>query len=172
MIKGDTTLRNNINANAWIYGPGLPTNCPVIKSVELEKAGKAANDFLASNSTKSIDTLNWTTHHWMYFLRSMKGKLDVTKMETLDNAYGFSNSGNSEIQSEWYIAAVANKYTKAYPNLEQFLLSVGRRKFVKPLFTELAKTSEGLTLAKKIYEKARPGYHAVTVQTVDGILKW
>jgi leukotriene-A4 hydrolase len=172
LIKGDASLRNKINANAWIYGPGLPANCPTIRSVELERAGNAASDFLTSYSTKSIDTLNWTTHHWMYFLRSMKGKLDVSKMEILDKSFAFTNSGNSEIQCEWYLAAIATGYTKAFPNMEHFLLSVGRRKFVKPLFTELAKTSAGLALANKIYEKARPGYHAVTVQTVDGILGW
>jgi hypothetical protein len=171
LIKGDDKLREKINANAWIYGPGLPANCPVVTSTELGRAGKDAVQFLENNNPKSIDTSAWTTHHWLYFLRSMKGKLDVPKMTLLDNEFGFTNSGNSEIQCEWYLNSIATNYKIAYPNMEKFLMNVGRRKFVKPIYSELSKTPEGLALGRKIYEKARPGYHAVTVQTIDGILK-
>ena len=56
--------------------------------------------------------------------------------------------------------------------MEQFLLSVGRRKFLKPLYAALAKTEPGLARARKIYAKARPRYHAVSTKTIDGVLKW
>jgi len=170
LIKGDVTLRNKINAKAWIYGPGLPDNCPVITSIELSRAGQAADEFMKTSDANQLDTSKWTTHHWVYFLRSMRGETDLKKMETLDTAFGFTNSGNSEIQCEWYLHAIASGYTKAFPNMEQFLINVGRRKFLKPIYSELAKTPEGLETAKKIYEKARPGYHAVSSQTIDGIL--
>jgi hypothetical protein len=38
-------------------------------------------------------------------------------------------------------------------------MTVGRRKFVVPLYKELIKTPEGKTWAKAIYEKARGNYH-------------
>jgi hypothetical protein len=170
LIKGDAVLRDQINANAWVYGPGLPGNCPVIKSSELEKAGKAASDFKNGKPARELATEGWTTHHWMYFLRNLNDSLDNKKMEELDAAFNFTGSGNSEIQCEWYQHAIASKYTKAYPAMEKFLLHVGRRKFLKPIYTELAKTPEGLVLGKEIYQKARPGYHAVSYQTIDGIL--
>jgi len=170
LIKGDETLRNKINANAWIYGPGLPASCPDIKSTELEKAGKAAADFKSGSDAKSLNTSGWTTHHWVYFLRNLNDSLDNKKMAELDAAFKFTDSGNSEIQCEWYQHAIASKYSVAYPALEKFLMSVGRRKFLKPIYTELAKTPDGLAMAKEIYKKARPGYHAVSYQTIDGIL--
>jgi hypothetical protein len=49
---------------------------------------------------------------------------------------------------------------------------MGRRKFLKPLYTELAKTPEGLEMARRIYAKARPSYHPVAYTTIDEILKW
>jgi leukotriene-A4 hydrolase len=49
---------------------------------------------------------------------------------------------------------------------------MGRRKFLKPLYTELAKTPEGLEFARNVYKKARPTYHSVSVNTIDEILKW
>ena len=66
--------------------------------------------------------------------------------------------------------AVRNRYQPAYARLEDFLVSVGRRKYVKPLYEELVKTPEGASRAAAIYKKARPGYHPITVRTVDGIV--
>ncbi len=170
LIKGDDKLRKQINAEGWIYAPGLPANCPEIKSTELEKAGNAATAYKSGTSAKSIDTKGWTTHHWMYFLRNLNDSLDLKKMEELDAAFGFTNSGNSEIQCEWYQHAIASGYEKAFPNMEKFLMTVGRRKFLKPIYSELAKTQKGLEMGRQIYQKARPGYHAVSIQTIDGIL--
>jgi leukotriene-A4 hydrolase len=171
LIKGDKDLSNKINANAWVYGPGLPSNCPKIESAELQKAGDVAQAFKSGTPASSLDTSGWTTHHWMYFLRNLNDSLDLKKMEELDQVFNFTNTGNSEIASEWFQHAIASKYTKAYPALEKFLLKVGRRKFLKPIYSELAKTPEGLQMGREIYKKARPGYHAVSYQTIDGILK-
>ncbi len=172
LIKGDENLRKQINANAWVYGPGLPSNCPVISSSELDKAGNAASEFKNGTPASQLITKDWTTHHWIYFLRNFNDSLDLAKMKELDAAFKFTESGNSEIQCEWYQHAIASGYSSAYPALEKFLISVGRRKFLKPIYTELAKTPEGLAMAKEIYRKARPGYHAVSYQTIDGILKY
>jgi leukotriene-A4 hydrolase len=51
-----------------------------------------------------------------------------------------------------------------------FLKSVGRRKFLKPIYTELMKTADGETLARAIYKEARPGYHPIAQATIDGIV--
>ena len=68
------------------------------------------------------------------------------------------------------MSAIRNRYEPAFPALERFLTSQGRRKFVAPLFTELAKTDWGRAMATRIYRRARPTYHAVTAATVDQIL--
>jgi hypothetical protein len=68
--------------------------------------------------------------------------------------------------------SIKNKYSAADARLEEFLTTIGRRKFVRPLFDELAKTPEGMNRAKEIYAKARSGYHPITQASVDTILKW
>jgi hypothetical protein len=171
LIKGDEELKKKLNINAWVYGPGLPSNCPEIKSTELEKAGNAATTFKNGAKASELNTSGWTTHHWVYFLRNLNDSLDSRKMEDLDQAFGFTKSGNSEIQCEWFQHAIASGYTPAFAALENFLMHVGRRKFLKPLYSELAKTEKGLAMAREIYKKARPGYHAVSYQTIDQILK-
>ena len=91
-------------------------------------------------------------------------------MAALDEAFGLTRSGNAEVVAEWLLMAVRNRYAPANPRLERFLVEVGRRKFIKPLYEELVKTPEGRERAAAIYAKARPGYHPMAVATVDGIL--
>jgi hypothetical protein len=55
--------------------------------------------------------------------------------------------------------------------LERFLKEVGRRKYLKPLYQELAKTPAGKERARAIYRQARSGYHPIAAMTVDDILK-
>ena len=67
--------------------------------------------------------------------------------------------------------AVERNYEPAAAKVEQFLCSVGRRKFLKPIYTELMKTPEGQARARSIYAKARPGYHPIAQATIDGIVR-
>ena len=49
-------------------------------------------------------------------------------------------------------------------------MSVGRRKFLKPLYEALCSATDGKARALAIYEKARPRYHAVAQRTLDAML--
>ena len=48
---------------------------------------------------------------------------------------------------------------------------MGRRKFLQPLYEELAKTPGGNRRALAIYKQARPLYHPISVAAVDEVLK-
>jgi leukotriene-A4 hydrolase len=50
------------------------------------------------------------------------------------------------------------------------LQSIGRRKLIVPLHTLLMKTPAGTALAKRVYAKARPGYHPDTVAVLDPLV--
>ena len=92
-------------------------------------------------------------------------------MADLDRAFHFTESGNSEILAQWLLMALQRNYQPAMEKVEQFLTSVGRRKFLKPLYAELMKTPEGRRRAIDIYEKARPGYHPIAQGTIDAMVK-
>ncbi len=171
LIKGDTALANKINVDAWVYQPGIPDNCVQITSTELKKADDAIAAFNNGTPAANIDTKGWTTHHWLQFIRGISDNTSLDKMKQLDNAFHFTQSGNAEIQCEWYTKAIRCNYKTAKPAIENFLTHVGRRKFVKPIFEELVKTPDGKEFAKQVYLKARPGYHSVTQGSIDELLK-
>lgn len=156
----------------WIEQAGLPKNAPLPKSDRLTKvetqAKTYANGKIAANK---IQTKAWTTQEWLHFLQNLPPDLSAAQMAELDKSFNLTGAGNSEIAFQWLLMSVKNNYAPAGARLEEFLTSIGRRKFVKPLFDELVKTPAGTKRASEIYAKARPGYHPITQATVDGILR-
>ncbi len=93
-------------------------------------------------------------------------------MTALDEAYSFTDTGNSEILTAWLVQAINHEYDPAYASLEYFLVNAGRRKFLVPLYGAMTKTESGMKMAKAIYQKARPNYHFVSSNTIDEMLDW
>lgn len=171
LIKGDKELEEKLKIDQWVYGPGLPDNAPVPQSDEFAKVEAQIANWTGGTPAAKLDTNGWTTHHWLHFLRNLPKELSTAQLQDLDNAFKFTQSGNSEIACLWLEHAVNNNYTPAYDRLDDYLSQIGRRKLVLPLYTALAKTPEGLERARKIYATARAGYHPVTYATIDQILK-
>jgi leukotriene-A4 hydrolase len=169
LIQGDSKLRNiAIRDSLWVYGPGLPTPFPKVHSAALDRVASAASAFIGSGTLP--DTAGWTTHHWMQFLRNLPADLGKDRMAALDRAFHFTDSGNSEILCQWLELSIRQGYAPANAALDAFLLRVGRRKFIKPLYQALCDQPGGKERALALYTKARPAYHAVSVQTLDVML--
>ena len=88
-------------------------------------------------------------------------------MAELDEAFHLTQSGNSEIAFQWLMMSIKNQYESAYPRLEEFLMTIGRRKFIKPLYEELAKTPEGKERALAIYRRALAPQRASVMPSAD-----
>lgn len=171
LIQGDEALARKIDAKAWVYGPGIPKNPQLPVSSELNKAAAEADRFENGTDAHLLQTKGWTTHHWLHFLRNLKSGMDLQKMKALDETFHFTQSGNSEILCDWFKHCIDSRYAPARDALEKFLLRVGRRKFLTPLYSRLAKSPEDITWARSVFEKAKPGYHAVTVHTIEEMLE-
>ncbi|MCB0786944.1 MAG: leukotriene A4 hydrolase C-terminal domain-containing protein, partial [Flavobacteriales bacterium] len=84
----------------------------------------------------------------------------------------FTQAGNSEVVAAWLEQCVRNDYEPAYDRLDDFLTTVGRRKFLVPLYTAMVATEKGKVMANTIYAEARPNYHSVSTHTIDDLLGW
>jgi leukotriene-A4 hydrolase len=167
IVKAELPVQN-IDIEAWTHGPGLPANAPKPHS---DAFARVDSQIEAWRSGAPLDTRGWVTHQWIHFIHGLPATLTVAQMRALDEQFHFTSSGNAEILEAWLERAIENRYEAAYPALERFLMSVGRRRYLKPLYTKLAVTPEGLAMAKRIYEKARPAYHPLSQATVDEIVK-
>jgi leukotriene-A4 hydrolase len=172
LLGGDEAPAQRLQVDAWVYQPGVPSNAVKPRSEAFVAVDKAVQAFDAGTPAAQLTTTNWTTHHWVHFLQTLPETLDPQKMADLDAAFHFSQTGNSEVLDAWLLKVVNSKYEPAYPELEKFLMTVGRRKYIQPLYAAMAKTPEGAERALRIYEKARPGYHSVSQTSIDEVLGW
>jgi aminopeptidase N len=173
LLEKHPNLVSKAEIEEWIEKAGLPANAPQPKSDAFAKVEVQAKEFSGGKiAAKDVQTSAWTTQEWLHFLKSLPENAGAEKMAELDQAFNLTKVGNSEIAFQWLMMSIKNKYSAADARLEEFLTSIGRRKFVRPLFDQLAKTPEGLARAREIYTKARSGYHPITQTAVDQILKW
>ena len=164
-------VQQAIPVREWLESPGLPANRHEPISAALAVAEESARKWSGGAvHAELLETEEWTTQHWLRFLRSMPEGLGPDRLAELDQAFGLSDARNAEILCEWLLLSVRNGYVAADDALRNFLTSVGRRKFLKPLYEELAKTAQGRKRAEEIYAEARPGYHPMAIHTIDAIV--
>jgi len=157
----------------WLHTGTIPAFAVMPTSDALEKVEQARDGWLNGGS---IDVLAktasaWSTQEWVHFIDSLPRKMSAEKLTTLDRQLKLTDSPNAEIAHVWFRLAISNRYTAAYPAMERYMVRIGRRKLIVPLYRDLAATPEGKSVAMKIYAKARDGYHPVAQSTVDALLK-
>lgn len=170
LIKGDKALEEKLHINEWVYGPGIPTSALRADGERFKNVDAARTQFLQGMNPAKLSTANWTTHEWLHFLRKMPDSLSAAQMANLDAAFHFTSTGNSEIADLWYIRAVDAKYTVAYAAMDKFLSSVGRQKFLLPLYGEMMEKG-AVERAKQTYAKYRMNYHPLTQVKLDKVVK-
>ena len=171
LVRGDADLERRLQLDEWVYGTGLPDNAPVPRSDAFTRVEAQAAAFAQGTPASSLRTSGWSTQEWQHFLQTLPDTLPQQRLAELDQAFGFSRTGNSEVLFDWLRIAIRNRYEPALPALEQFLVSQGRRKFLRPLYEDLMNTSWGPDLARRIYRRARPLYHSVSTGTIDQIVR-
>ena len=173
-----------IGVDQWVYGEGLPANCPFTVSNRFYIVDEAVKMLLGVNpedpDVKSLVyleqdvTIRWTTHEWLRYIRGIEaGGATVGHYRLADANYGFTGSPNPEIVAAWYTAILKTDFEGFDPKVyeakvESFLTTVGRRKFIVPMYTSMLEGDEKRQAwAKEIYAKARLSYHPLAQQTLD-----
>ncbi len=162
---------NQDNIDKWIYSEGLPENAPKPISDKFDIVDTQWTHYGEGIGFEQLDTEGWSSHEWLHFVRGTPEDLDMEQMKKMDQTFGLTNSGNSEVLTEWLVQSIKHQYEPAYSRLEDFLINTGRRKFLMPLYKELIKTEEGMQMARSIYGKARPNYHFVSTYSLDPLLE-
>lgn len=170
LLSENTKWKKKIRLEEWIFEPGLPDNCPDVESSKFKAVEAKLTDWKGGKAASSLETKYWMTPEWLHFVRLLPDTMSTKQMTELDEAFGFTNSGNSEIQAAWFEKVIPNNYEAAEVATENFLIEVGRRKFLVPIYKAILKSEAGKKRALTIYQKARPNYHAVSRATLDDLL--
>lgn len=171
LIKGDRELEAKLQLDRWAYGPGLPDNAVHVQSETLALVDEQVAAFVAGKPVDKAAASAWTTHEWLRFLNKLPRQLSPAQLEELDSTFGLSASSNSYVRSAWLELAIANRYDAAIPSLDEFLSTVGRGLFIRPLYAGLMKQGEwGQPIAKRIFAKAKATYHPTVAAGIERML--
>ncbi|WGG50168.1 M1 family metallopeptidase [Rugamonas sp. DEMB1] len=167
LLDGHPELMGEAELDEWLHGVGVPASAKRAVSPRLAAVDAQRDAWLkGALATKDVDSKAWIATEWMHFLNDISGKATAAQLAELDQQFGLGKSGNNEIAYRFYLASVKAGYNVREP-LGSFLMSVGRQKFVVPLYTALLKTPDDKAWAKALYAKARERYHPVTQGAVD-----
>ncbi len=187
LLSKNKEWEKKANIQQWIYGEGMPKDAVKPVSKELDKVDLLVTNYLSENlKLENMDTTGFTSHHWQYFIRQIGKKLlpepsvngikivaqlnGVNILNELDAKFKFSNRGNAEICCDWFTLSAKVGYKKNRVQTQHFLCSVGRRKFLMPIYQALAQSEEGKVWARTVYKLAKGGYHSVSAISVEEVL--
>lgn len=154
----------------WVYGTQMPADAVYAQSDAFAQVDAQRSAWLEGRlPTSGLKARRWSRHEWLHFLGNLP-TLTPEQARALDRRFALTREKNAAIATAWFEVAIAAGYEPALPALERFLVSVGRMKFLNPLYRALVKTPAGLAYAQRVFEQARPGYHPIGQASVARIL--
>jgi leukotriene-A4 hydrolase len=165
----DPAVAQALPINAWIHEAGIPEGAARPSTQGFAAVDTALEAFLAGGDAATLAAESWTAHEWLRFLRGLPPDLSAARLGELDAVFALTDTGNYEVLAQWLETAVRHGHRATDERLEAFLLEVGRRKFLVPLYRALLE-HERIEDARRIYERARPGYHPISRSTLDELI--
>ena len=168
LLKGDPALEKALKLDQCVYQPGVPDNAVPADPKAFEAIDAASAAFAKGAAPDKAAWASWNTDERLRFLNRLPRKQDEARLDALDQAFALDSTRNNEVLFAWLDLATRNRYDPAVPALTRFMSSVGRGKFVRPLYKTLSVDAAwGRPLARRIYAVARPGYHPLVTREVD-----
>lgn len=156
--------------NLFIHQSGRLDFTPNYSKKLFEQVDSIRDIFIRNKKLDRKITGSWSTHEWLYFIRSLEKDQADWIVISLESSHKLSQSGNTEIAFAWlhYIiqSGLATKFEK---EIDCFLHSNGRRKFILPLYEGLYKTGQE-EWALKTFHSARKVYHPISIQSIEKAL--
>jgi aminopeptidase N len=161
-----------VDLHLWLHTPGLPADAPLPKSSRFALVDELARKWLdGAIETAEIPWKDWGTLEQVHFLNVLPERMPNPRLAELDEAFHFTETTNAEIAEPWLLRTIRSGYAPAAAKVESFLIGNGRRKYVLPLYEAILKTNGGRERAEAIFANARAGYHPITVDSVERLLK-
>ena len=168
LVKPNPGLVSAEEIHAWVYEADMPKDAVYASSDAFTKVDAQREAFLAGKVPAArLEAGKWSSHEWQHFIDKMPDAVTAAQLGELDKAFHLTASKDDAVAVSWFRLGIRKHYEPVYPAVEKFLLTVGRMRYVNPLYRELVKTSDGKVLAKRIFEQAKPTYHPIGQASVE-----
>ncbi|KAF2094168.1 leukotriene A-4 hydrolase [Rhizodiscina lignyota] len=163
----------DLDWDKWLFSPGYPPKPDYDES--MVKACYALSDAWESRSKgskteftpKPSDIDGWVANQSVVFLERLQGTqtLSAADIELMGKTYAYDTSSNVELVSRFYVLALKAKCHSFYKPTAELLGTVGRMKFVRPLYRCLNEVDRDLAI--KTFLKNKEFYHPICRQMVE-----
>jgi len=174
-----------IEWDQWLKAPGMPPRLRKVESKLIADAqaltakwsgiGGDNDEFKATEQ----DLNGWSVDQVTLFLDGLladfqkmasEGKMDKAAMKVKEAAlkavYKFDESKNAEILFRFNLIALECDDEGQYDSVSSMLGTIGRMKFVRPLYKALIKNPDRKGMAAELYAKHKNFYHPICAKMV------
>ena len=161
----------SVDWQSWLYTPGMP---PITHdfSTQLEEQCRTLAIQQSPITKEQMNMLN--AKQVAYFLNLLvnnQSSITYDYIKQIDINCDMSKYSNCEICFRWYQLCIRVKYEKFLENIFKFLETIGRMKFVKPLYTEFKSSwPEMIPKVKDFFEKHKKYMNLITVKQIENRL--
>ncbi|MEI9885775.1 MAG: leukotriene A4 hydrolase C-terminal domain-containing protein [Rhizomicrobium sp.] len=149
-------LLAKVDAPAWVDGPGLPASYRQPESARLTAVLEVVGRVPTAAEAKA-----WSVSEWQLYLEAMPKPSPLPICKELDAQYALTRSKNPEVLASWLTLACDSGYAPALPRVEELLGSIGRMKYLRPLYKSLAGRTETKRLARDLFDRFSASYHPI-----------
>ena len=168
-------ILSKIDFETWIFAPGLPPVTLDFDTPEYNGAINLATDFIdgkADPATAVKIYRNFTIDLKGLFITHLINnikQIDDCKAEYIDDTLSISKEINGEVIFRWLQVAIRSGQLRyPYALADDFVGSIGRMKFIIPVYTAIF--DQDPSQAKAIYAKHKDFYHPLAVEGIEKIL--
>ncbi|KAI8469949.1 MAG: hypothetical protein J3K34DRAFT_454135 [Monoraphidium minutum] len=177
----DTPAIAGIDWDTWLHAPGMP---PALNAYD-DSLAAAANDLAVRWHTADVmgvgaappagagpaDIEGWGSDQVVSFLSKLGELRSMTALHpsatrAMDAAYGLDAATNCEIKCEWLRLCIHANDAAAVPLAVEMVASVGRMKYLRPLYRGLYRSKVGRQAALDAFKAHKGRYHPIARKMV------
>lgn len=165
-------IEKDIDLVLWTEGTGIPPDAYEPVSKIYTKIVSLANEFKLGRMPREDEVADWQGMEWELYLENLPRSVEASQILSLDERYVLSESKDYEVKVAFLQLAVLSKCSNYYREVEKILKTVGRMKYLRPLYTALVQGTgkeEEKIFAKRVYSEARDCYHPIAQGVVESI---
>jgi leukotriene-A4 hydrolase len=164
-------IADAVKANAWLYESGMPSNAPAFRSEKLDELVAAAKAVAGGVRPAPKQSQAWDSNTLLIFLQNLPRQLDRESLVWLERDFKLTERENYEILVEWLTIAAGSDYEPIFDRVRDVLLSVGRMKYLRPLYAALGQHPRTRALAKEIYGQGKASYHILSRRVIESVME-
>lgn len=158
-----------VQGRRWIDESDIPENEPVFHSDRLDQVQSLAAGWSEGRRPEPKAAREWSPAEWQIYLQGLPRSLPQEDCRWLDETFGLGEGDNAEILIGWLTIAGGSAYEPAYGKIREMLSTVGRMKYLKPLYSALLGNERTRPLAREIFDSVKESYHPLSVGSIEGM---